>query len=289
MYSTFDNFLDSVGKFPLLTAAEEIELARQVQAWLPLRGRAKLTKAQARTARIGRRAYDKFFCANLRLVVFVAKRYMVKAKTMTIDDLIQEGCMGLARSIEKFDPERGYKFSTYSYWWIRQAMSRAIEAYDRLIRLPIAGIHTLAKLRTYSQAFYRDHGRFPTKTECMEHCDVSVHLFDAYLAHAEGCHSLNVKISDENPASELLDVVIDDERSLSYQAEQELLAEDLHEWIKTLSLEEQDLLNRRYGLDSGMPMSLHNLGNSMHLSREAVRHKEVAILRKLRAKAISNQ
>lgn len=286
MLNSFDNFLENVGKFPLLTATEEIELARQVQAWLPLRGRTKLTKAQARTARIGRRAYDKFFCANLRLVVFIAKRYIIKVKTMTIDDLIQEGCMGLARSIEKFDPERGYKFSTYSYWWIRQAMSRSIEAYDRLIRLPIAGIHTLAKLRTYSQAFYRDHGRYPTKDECMEHCDVSVHLFDAYIAHAEGCQSLNVKILEDNPGSELLDIVIDDERSVNDEVEYGLLTEDLRKWLLALSHEERDLLTRRFGLDSGTPMSLHNLGNSMHLSREAVRHKEVAILRKLRAKAV---
>lgn len=289
MADTFDEFLDNIGRYPLLTTAEEIELARQIQAWLPLRNQTKLTKAQQRICRVGRRAYDKFFCCNLRLVVYVAKRYTIKAKTMTIDDLVQEGCMGLARSIEKFDPERGYKFSTYAYWWIKQAMSRSMEAQDRVIRLPVNGVHTLAKLRKFSQEFHRQHGRYPSKAECMAHCDVSEHLFNAYVAHADGCTSLNAKITDENHANELLDVVIDHEHSLESDVEQRLLSEDLRRWMLRLDHEEKELLVRRYGLDTGIGLSLQDLGDSMHLSREAVRHKELTILRKLRMQLVCDQ
>lgn len=282
MTDTFSEFLDSIGRYPLLSTAEEIELARLVQAWLPLRNATNLTKAQQRTARLGRRAYDKFFCCNLRLVVFVAKRSLVKAKTMTIDDLVQEGCMGLARSIEKFDPERGYKFSTYAYWWIRQAVARSMEAQDRVIRLPVNGVHTLAKLRKFSLFFYKEHGRYPNKAECMTHCDVSEHLFNAYVAHADGCASLNAKITEENNSNELLDVVVDHEHSVGMDVEQTLLTEDLRRWMLSLSHDEKELLIRRYGLETGVGLSLQDLGDSMHLSREAVRHKELVILRKLR-------
>lgn len=286
MADTFDKFLENIGRYPLLTTAEEIELARRIQAWLPLRNRKKLTQNQQHTVKLGQRAYDKFFCCNLKLVVFVAKRYMVKAKTMTIDDLIQEGCMGLARSIEKFDPERGYKFSTYAYWWIRQAMARSMEAQDRIIRLPVNGVHTLSKLRKFSQDFHREHGRYPSKAECLAHCDVSEHLFNAYVAHADGCASLNSKINDENHASELLDVVIDNERLIEAEVEQNLLIEDMRRWMLKLNTEERDLLTRRYGLETGQGLSLQDLGNSMHLSREAVRHKETQILRKLRMQSV---
>jgi len=289
MTTAFDDFLDNIGRYPLLTPTEEIELARLIQAWLPLRSRTKLSKSERRTAMIGRRAYDKFFCANLRLVVFAAKRYMIKSKSMTIDDLVQEGCMGLARSIEKFDPERGYKFSTYAYWWIRQAIARGLEAYDRMIKLPVVGVQTLGKLRKYTLEFYRDHGRYPTKSECIEHCDVSVHLFNAYIAHMDGCSSLNAKCTNENHASELLDVVIDDSRSLEDSIERSMLHEDLHRWMQSLSHDERDLLIKHYGLDDSPPKSLQDIGTGLFLSREAVRHKENVIIGKLRQKARMSQ
>jgi RNA polymerase primary sigma factor len=289
MSTAFDDFLENIGRYPLLTPTEEIELARLIQAWLPLRNRTKLSKSEQRTAMIGRRAYDKFFCANLRLVVFAAKRYMIKSKSMTIDDLVQEGCMGLARSIEKFDPERGYKFSTYAYWWIRQSIARGLEAYDRMIKLPVVGVQTLGKLRKFTLEFYRKNGRYPSKTECIEHCDVSVHLFNAYIAHMDGCSSLNAKCNSENHASELIDVVIDHDRSLEESIERSMMHEHLQRWMLSLSHEERDLLTKHYGLDNSSPMSLQDIGTGMYLSREAIRHKENVIINKLRIKARAYQ
>ena len=288
MSSAFDDFLENIGRYPLLTATEEIELARLIQAWMPLRGKKSLTKSEQRVARIGRKAYDRFFCANLRLVVFAAKKHIVKVQHMSIDDLVQEGCMGLARSIEKFDPERGYKFSTYAYWWIRQAISRAIEAYDRMIKLPVAGVHTLAKLRVFSLDFYREHGRYPNKEECIEHCDVSAYLFNAYISHAKGTTSLNRRVNGTDQGSEVLDIVVDQNRSVQETIESRLLQEDLSKWLLTLSEDELDLLNMRYGLDGKPPKSLQDIGQTMFVSREAVRHREVATIKKLRMQAQLN-
>ena len=157
-----DHILTAAGRAPLLTAEEEILLGRRVQALMRLledKPDGPYTSAEQRTLRLGKRAKERMITANIRLVVHVAKKYIHRIQTLTLADLIQEGSIGLIRGVEKFDPERGYKFSTFGYWWVRQGISRAITQNDRVIRLPIAAVEALNKLRGFVPAFVQEHGR----------------------------------------------------------------------------------------------------------------------------------
>ena len=178
------DFLNQAGKIPLLTHSEEILLGRSVQAMQALLAenpQGPYAKDESLVLRRGKRAKERMVTANLRLVVSIAKRYLRVAQHLGFDDLIQEGMFGLIRGVEKFDPERGYRGSTYFYWWIRQSISRAISQQDRIIRLPVNAIDCLNKLRLWMPQFFREHGRMPSPQECADHVEVTLPVMRHYL------------------------------------------------------------------------------------------------------------
>ena len=158
----FTQYIKDIVRYPLLTKEQEILLSRQVQAWI---GNEEATKKEIR---VGRRAYEKLINCNLRLVVSIAKRYTPHARRSEMFDIVQEGNMGLAHGIKKFDPERGYALSTYVYWWIRQSITRFLSTHDRMIRLPSHAVEILGKLRHWKPVFEGERGRPPTLEECAE-------------------------------------------------------------------------------------------------------------------------
>lgn len=285
--SSFDHFLDQIGRYPLLTPSEEIELARHVQAWMPLRNLDKLDKAQQRIAKRGRRAYDRFYTGNLRLVVFISKKFAAKTYHLSIDDLTQEGCIGLARAIEKFDPERGYKFSTYSYWWIRQAIMRAIEIQDRMIRLPVTAVQSLAKIKRFAADHLRDHGMLPTHQQCIEHADLSPGFYQSYMMHAGDCWSLDAKVSNEDDRSDLGELIPDVTMDVAADIELESLKNSLAEWLSTLNDSDRKYISMRYGLSGKPALSYAQLSSLRQTSRDACRKHELKCLEKLQAQARS--
>ncbi len=282
---SYSFFLDSLSRTQLLTPEEEITLARDVQAWLEVEKASKPTLTQKRIIRAGREAYDRFFSANLKLVVHVAQKYKNRTLSLTVEDLIQEGCMGLAQAIRKFDPERGYKFSTYGYWWIRQAIQRSIENSDRLIRLPVIGFQVVCKLRHFRVQFEGEHGRTPTIAECAEHTGVSPDYLRSYLAHADGTISLDNRMGRQGDSTTLLDFVAADQASPTAVVERECDSTQLDDILSVLPEDDQELLSNFYGLAGRPQMSLDELGERLSINKESVRYRKAKIINKLRRKA----
>jgi RNA polymerase sigma factor (sigma-70 family) len=279
---SLDYFLEQIGRHPLLTPEEEIQLGRQVQAWVELRDRSRLGTRQQAAVRAGKRAYDRMFLANMRLVVFAAKKFIRVSRTLTMDDLVQEGFFGLARSIEKFDPERGYKFSTYSYWWIRQSIMRALEIQDRIIRLPVTGVQMLTKLKKWIRQFELDHGRLPTEAECVDYCGARPDFLRAYLLHAPGCGSLDANATTESSSDPLVTLLpSDSQNTIDLVIEQDEHSR-LQQALRTLEPEELALLETYYGLHDTPTKSRTQMGKEMHVTHETVRLRELNILNKLR-------
>lgn len=203
--------LNHAGRYPLLTKRQEVELSRQIQAWLQIEHipEGELTSEQKRTVRIGKRAYEKFYLCNLRLVISIAKRYTAAVSHLTLEDLFQEGCIGLGTAIRKFDGTRGYAASTYCYWWVRQAITRSIGHNDRHIRLPGAALDMIRVLAKFVPEYKTKHGRMPSYEECMEATGVkTLETLRCYLQHTNGCSSLDVRAKghDEGKANTLLDL-----------------------------------------------------------------------------------
>ena len=199
-------YLATIGRIPLLTPAEEIELGNQVQAMMALTEDGsrefedgELTTAQRRLLRIGRRAKERMMKANLRLVVSVAKKY--QGKGLELLDLIQEGSLGLERAVEKFDPTRGYKFSTYAFWWIRQSMTRAIACQSRTIRLPVHLSERLTTIRKVSLDLAHKLGAMPSRVEIAEAMDIPLDELDSLLRQALTTSSLDAPINGEEGLS----------------------------------------------------------------------------------------
>ena len=175
METTVNWYLNEINRLPLLTVDQEITLGHQVQRMLQLceKPEAERTKEERKAIRIGERAFKRFFESNLKLVVSVAKKYRIVASTMTLEDLIQEGNIGLHQAVAKFDPTRGYRFSTYAYWWIRQGINRGLAATDRTIRVPITVIERLQKIRKYALEINETEGRNPSIKELAAELETS--------------------------------------------------------------------------------------------------------------------
>ena len=254
-------YLKEIGKVSLLTADEEIELAQRME-----KGDENAKKRLAE--------------ANLRLVVSIAKRYV--GRGMLFLDLIQEGNLGLIKAVEKFDYRKGYKFSTYATWWIRQAITRAIAAQARTIRIPVHMVETINKLIRVSRQLLQELGREPSPEEIAEEMDMSVDRVREILKISQEPVSLETPIGEEED-SHLGDFIQDDNVPVPADAAAfTLLKEQLIEVLGTLTEREQKVLRLRFGLDDGRARTLEEVGKEFNVTRERIRQIEAKALRKLR-------
>lgn len=257
-------YLREIGRIKLLSASEEIELARVI-----LEGGTP-----------GAMAKRKLVQANLRLVVSIAKKYV--GRGMLFLDLIQEGNLGLIRAAEKFDHERGFKFSTYATWWIRQAITRAIADQARTIRIPVHMVETINKLKKVTRRLAQDLSRKPTEEELAFEMNVSIPKLREIIKIAQEPLSLETPIGKEED-SRLGDFIEDKEADAPIKTvASELLKEDLQEVMKQLSPRERDVLRLRFGMDDGRQRTLEEVGQLFGVTRERIRQIEAKALRKLR-------
>ncbi len=254
-------YLKEIGRVPLLTAEEEVELAKRIEQGDE--------EAKRRLAE-----------ANLRLVVSIAKRYV--GRGMLFLDLIQEGNMGLIKAVEKFDYRKGYKFSTYATWWIRQAITRAIADQARTIRIPVHMVETINKLIRVSRQLLQELGREPTPEEIAKEMNLSPEKVREIMKIAQEPVSLETPIGEEDD-SHLGDFIPDDDiQAPADAAAYELLKEQLKEVLDTLSDREENVLRLRFGLDDGRTRTLEEVGKVFGVTRERIRQIEAKALRKVR-------
>ena len=232
MSDAIGDYLNSIARYPLLTPQQEIQLGRRVAKWKELKDIERpLTTQERRELRSGERARQRFMQSNLQLVVHVARKYS-KRNTQTLDmlDLIQEGNIGLARAVELFDYTRGYKFSTYAYWWIRQAIGRALVQYDPIIRLPL-GVHDmLVKLNKTAQAFAQEHGRTATMAELAAVLEVTPQVISDTLKQAYRVTSLDKPSQDDSSC--VLDLIADEKQyDIEYDWQLEVLRDHCEEYL----------------------------------------------------------
>ncbi len=312
-------YLHEIGRVPLLSHEDEIVLGKQVQqmmALLAIKGEleanlpeseeseaanadisnagisnaewaaaAEMTEAELdRHMRRGQRSKHKMIEANLRLVVAVAKKY--QKRNLEFLDLIQEGTLGLERGVEKFDPMKGYKFSTYAYWWIRQAITRAIAQQARTIRLPIHITEKLNKIKRVQRELSQTLGRSPNAVEIGQELELEPKQVREYLSIARQPISLDVRIGD-NQDTELRDLLEDDGASPEDYTVQQSLRSDIFRMLSELTSQQQEVINLRFGLADGNPLSLAKVGQRMGISRERVRQLEQQALKHLRRRKAS--
>ena len=277
-------YLSTIGRVPLLTPAEEIELGNQVQTMMGLVERDEsetFTPREKKLIRVGRRSKERMMKANLRLVVSVAKKY--QGKGLELLDLIQEGSLGLERAVEKFDPTRGYKFSTYAFWWIRQSMTRAIACQSRTIRLPVHLSERLATIRKATMDLAHKLGAMPSRKEIATELGMDIDELDGLLRQALTTSSLDAPISGEEGRSFLGELIADSRNEEPLDAvERRMHHEQLGRWLSYLTEQEKQVLELRFGLGGEQRHTLAEIGRLMDVSRERVRQGELKALRKLR-------
>ena len=259
-------WLREIGKTPLLSLADEVYLAKRIER-------------ETEDPRAAKRAKDTLTQANLRLVVSIAKKY--SGRGLSFPDLIQEGNLGLIRAVEKYDYRRGYKFSTYATWWIRQAISRAIADQGRTIRVPVHMIETINRLMKTSGNLIQEQGREPTMEEIAQAMSVTVERVSEIIRAAPEPLSLETPIGEED--SHLSDFVEDHAALLPPDAAAQMIVrEHINDILNYLTTREKDVLVMRFGLEDGCPKTLEEVGRCFHVTRERIRQIEAKALRKLR-------
>ena len=293
-------YLRDIGRIPLLEHDEEILLGRQVQRLMEIKGvqeeletsdkqhlanKLGLTiKELRKEIRAGEKAKDKMVTANLRLVVSVAKKYT--KRNMELLDIIQEGTIGLVRGVEKFDPGRGYKFSTYAYWWIRQGITRAIAEKSRAIRLPIHVTENLNKLKKAQRELSQINGYMPNVFQLSDHLGLTVDEIKDLMCKARQPTSLEIKIG-ENRDTALIDLLEDETQLPDTLLDQQFIKEDIRELITELPEMQAAVISMRYGIGDEMlePMSMTAIGQVLNMSRDRVRTLEHKALKALRGES----
>lgn len=304
---TVRTYLQEIGRVPLLTHEEEIVLSKQVQHLMRLQelkeqldeqfgrntSRAEWANSAGVSAaeltdqlRHGQRAKRRMIEANLRLVVAVAKKY--QKRNLEFLDLIQEGALGLERGVEKFDPMKGYKFSTYAYWWIRQAITRSISQQSRTIRLPIHITEKLNKIKREQRVLAQKLGRSPSVSEIAQELNLTFGQVRNYLTISRQPLSLDMRIGD-NQDTELQELLEDDTVSPEEYTVQQSLQQDIRTVLTELPPQQKEVINLRFGLVDGIQLSLAKVGQRMGISRERVRQLEQQALKHLRCRKATFQ
>src|SRR5437762_6364552 len=274
-------YLREIGRVPLLKAEEEVQLAQIMERGKQERLRAERLKTVPNRRLIddGEEAQRRLTEANLRLVVSVAKKYI--GRGMSLLDLIQEGNIGLIRAVEKFDYTKGYKFSTYATWWIRQAITRAIADQARTIRIPVHMVETINRLIRISRRLLQDLGREPTSEEIAEQMEISAEKVREIIKVSQEPVSLETPIGEEDDSH--LGDFIEDHTALAPAdaASHQLLKEQVEDVLDSLTERERKVLQLRFGLDDGRSRTLEEVGKDLHVTRERIRQIEAKALRKL--------
>ena len=255
-------YLREIGKIPLLNSEEELKLAYEIKAG-------------------SKKAKDKMAEANMRLVVSIAKRYV--GRGLDLLDLIQEGNTGLLRAVEKFDPDKGFKFSTYATWWIRQAITRAIADQARTIRIPVHMVETINKLLRTQRRLTQELNREPTNEEIAKEMEIEVDKVEHIMKIKQDISSLDASIRDDEEDSVLSDFIEDEDTvSPEESATNQLLKEQVKEILSALTEREQKILKLRFGLEDGKQHTLEEVGQEFSVTRERIRQIEAKALAKLR-------
>ncbi|MDQ3900512.1 MAG: RNA polymerase sigma factor [Actinomycetota bacterium] len=290
-------YLSQIGKVTLLTAEQEVELAKRIEVGLYAANRLRRAEEMAEEipsqlrrdlrciVRDGERAKNRLIEGNLRLVVSVAKRYA--GRGMAFQDLIQEGNIGLIHAVEKFDYTKGYKFSTYAIWWIRQAITRAIADQARTIRIPINVVEVINRLGTVRRKLSQDLGREPTPEELAKEMDTTPQAVQELAHYARRPISLDQSIGEEGD-SQLGDFIEDCEAVIPVEAVSfAQLQQDLQSVLTTLPQREAKIIQLRFGLIDGKPRTLEQIGREYGLTRERIRQLEAKTMTKLRQPSCS--